>query len=472
MEIKKLVNDEKYIIVPDTNVLLNLYRYSPDFSEFGLQCLTEVVESLYLPATVRLEFGKHCKAAFAAMEKKIENIGQGTEKQVKSARAKILSSCEQLIRLQFEGVDDLHRELAALLDALEVATKVFFEERKGLQLSSHYWNGSDKVMELVQKIEQNDHVLPSPSQEEIFKWCEEGQDRYKKEIPPGFKDAKNKDGVRKYGDLIIWKELLKFAREQKKDIIFITDDVKTDWWEIQNDRRAFHAKLIAEFKKTGRSIIAFESQEFYTAISDEYGVKKTDPVELALRMTDNDYCANIRDEVFESIENDLVYHGTDYIDTQNSHIGTEGIDEFEIDSWEFESSERSCRSADKVTYLFKYHVELLGTSYDYWGRDDDTKEAILSYGTNHRFSGTITVEVEREADIFIDFEDSNFFDESRIIKSSLVETDYTDLFYEDMLDNSGTPKCGIYGNCPDCGEPLGDKNVGGGGFCINCTENH
>lgn len=47
MEIKKLVNDEKYIIVPDTNVLLNLYRYSPDFSEFGLQCLTEVVESLY-----------------------------------------------------------------------------------------------------------------------------------------------------------------------------------------------------------------------------------------------------------------------------------------------------------------------------------------------------------------------------------------------------------------------------------------
>lgn len=136
MEIKKLVNDEKYIIVPDTNVLLNLYRYSPDFSEFGLQCLTEVVESLYLPATVRLEFGKHCKAAFAAMEKKIENIGQGTEKQVKSARAKILSSCDQLKRLQFEGVDDLHRELAALLDALEVATKVFSRSEKGFN-SAH-----------------------------------------------------------------------------------------------------------------------------------------------------------------------------------------------------------------------------------------------------------------------------------------------------------------------------------------------
>ena len=464
MEIKKLVNNENYIIVPDTNVLLNLYRYSPDFSEFGLQCLTEVVESLYLPATVRLEFGKHCKAAFAAMEKKIENIGQGTEKQVKSARAKILSSCDQLKRLQFEGIDDLHRELATLLDELEVATKEFFEERKGLQLSSRYWNGSDKVMELVQKIEEYDHVLPSPSQEEVFKWCEEGQNRYKKEIPPGFKDAKNKDGVRKYGDLIIWKELLKFAREQKKDIILITDDVKADWWETQNNQRVFHSMLIDEFKKTGRNIIAFESQEFYTVVSDEYGVEKTDAIELALRMTDDDYCANIRDEVFESIEDDLAYHGTDYIDTQSAHIGTEGIDEYEIDSWKFESAERSSRAADKVIYLFKYHVELLGSSYDYWGRDDDTKEIILGNETNHIFSGTITVEVEREADIFIDFEDSNDFCDSRIVESSIKET-----FYESVYDTS---VYGEYGNCPDCGVPLDDENAGGNGFCIDCAENH
>lgn len=38
MEIKRLL-ESGYIIIPDTNVLLNLYRYSPEFSEFGLQCL-------------------------------------------------------------------------------------------------------------------------------------------------------------------------------------------------------------------------------------------------------------------------------------------------------------------------------------------------------------------------------------------------------------------------------------------------
>ena len=92
---------------------------------------------------------------------------------------------------------------------------------------------------------------------------------------------------------------------------------------------------------------------------------------------------------------DLSYNGTDYIDAENAHIGTEGINELEVVSWDFISSERIRRDDDTVKYHFKYNVILRGTSYEYWGRDDDTKEVILSYGTNHLFSGCITVEIER-----------------------------------------------------------------------------
>lgn len=248
MEIKRLLESE-YIIIPDTNVLLNLYRYSPEFSEFGLQCLQEVIDSIYLPATVRIEFGKHCRAAFSDMEKRINNAGKNTEQQVAAARNKILSSCEPLERLHFPEVNVFRSELESLLNRLAQTANEFFEERRGLELSSHYWGGSDKVVELVKGIESYNHVFPAPSQEDIFTWCEEGQERYKKEIPPGFKDAKSKDGVRKYGDLIIWKELLNFARTQSKDIVFITDDVKADWWESENEKRIFHHKLVAEFEK-------------------------------------------------------------------------------------------------------------------------------------------------------------------------------------------------------------------------------
>ena len=44
------------VIVLDTNVLLNIYRYSPEFSEFALDCLKAVAKSVILPATVRIEF--------------------------------------------------------------------------------------------------------------------------------------------------------------------------------------------------------------------------------------------------------------------------------------------------------------------------------------------------------------------------------------------------------------------------------
>ena len=56
----------------------------------------------------------------------------------------------------------------------------------------------------------------------------EGADRYKKKIPPGYKD--NKKSNNNYGDLIIWKELLQYAKENSKGIIFITGDRKEDWW--------------------------------------------------------------------------------------------------------------------------------------------------------------------------------------------------------------------------------------------------
>lgn len=466
MEIRRLL-ENGYVIIPDTNVLLNLYRYSPEFSEFGLQCLQKVITNIYLPATVRIEFGKHCRAAFSDMEKRINNAGKSTEHQVTAARNKILSSCDPLERLHFPEVDVFRSKLETLLNQLAKTANEFFEERRGLELSSHYWGGTDKVVELVKSIESYDHLFPAPTQEDIFLWCEEGQERYKNEIPPGFKDAKNKDGVRKYGDLIIWKELLNFARIESKDIIFITDDVKADWWETENEQRIFHHKLIAEFRKTGRTIIACESQDFYTAVSNDYGIEKTDAIELALNMTDSDYCTNIKDRVFESISDDLSYNGTDYIDTENAHIGTEGIDEFEIESWDYMASERICRDDDTVKYHFKYNVKLSGTSYDYWGRDDDTKEIIRSYGTRHLFSGAITVEIEREANIFIDFEDSDSFDVAKIVAGKLQETSYEENYSDPEFEQYGK-----YGNCPDCGTPLDDDNDGGNGFCVNCASNH
>src|SRR5207244_2596557 len=53
--------------------------------------------------------------------------------------------------------------------------------------------------------------------------------RYAKGIPPGYADA-TKPGDNKYGDAVLWIQLLEHARTRAAPIIFVTDDVKEDWW--------------------------------------------------------------------------------------------------------------------------------------------------------------------------------------------------------------------------------------------------
>lgn len=463
MNIKEMLENSNYIILLDTNVLLNVYRYSPDFSEFALDCLKSVSDFIYLTATVRLEYEKHHRSEFSKMVKRIKEATQETEKQIRLAKDKILGSCDRLEHLQFHSIDELKKQLSQKLESVQQTFNSFFEERASLNLTQNYWEGNDYLLQLVQEIENFDHILQSPSQKEIYSWCDEGEKRFKNGTPPGFKDAKNKDGVRKYSDLIIWMETLRFAKKYKKNVIFVTDDLKTDWWEDKDGAKVFHSKLIAEFSKTKQIIEPMMSQTFFDEVSKAYDVQQTDSIEMALQMTDEDYCNKIAEEVFDKIYSHLEYYATNYI-IDDTHIGSEGIEEFEILDHTFINAERVERYNDNVIYEFNYSVEISGTSYEYWGRDDDTKEVITSPGIDHIFEGSIKVRVEREAEPFLDFEGDNCFEDAEIIDGDLCEIEF--------YDRMDTPEPGEFGYCPDCGEPLNFDNNGGSGFCTNCAPNH
>ena len=442
------------VIVLDTNVLLNIYRYSPEFSEFALECLKAVSGGIILPATVRIEYKNHNRTCFSAMEKRFAEIGKETEKQISVAKIKILNSCANLTRLQYPDVEELKASLGENLDAVQKTLDDYFDDHASLELIQRSWEGKDYLEQLVDAMT----IMPSPEQEEIYKWCEEGEKRYKDQVPPGFMDGKNKDGVRKYSDLIIWKEILNYARNQEKDIVFVTDDVKADWW----DEAGFHAKLLAEFEKTGRRITPMKSMELLSLIATEYHIEKSDAVEIALRMTDKDYCEKIHERVFNEAVDELFYDATKYINIDTATIGTEGIDEFEIVDYELLRTERVERDNSRIVYEFTYEVTLEGTSFDYWGRDDDTGNVIRSDGRDHKFEGTVVVEVRREAEAFYDFEDDDSFETAIIISGALEET-----YASDKPEDPGE-----LGYCPQCSRPLNIENDAGNGFCVSCSQKY
>jgi hypothetical protein len=68
--------------------------------------------------------------------------------------------------------------------------------------------------------------------DEIIK---EGEGRFEKRIPPGYRDQKkdkrNEDSIRRFGDLLLWFQIIDNAAKNKKPVIFVTDNKKDDWWK-------------------------------------------------------------------------------------------------------------------------------------------------------------------------------------------------------------------------------------------------
>lgn len=465
VDIKRLI-DEKYIVICDTNVFLHIYRYSPEFSDFALRCVQAIQPSIIVPSTVRYEFLKHYRAYFSDMEKRVSRVGTDATSQITNAARKVLKTCDNLQALQYPDVIELKAKLEEKFDELLSIPEVFFENRMILDFIANPWGGKNLVYELVEQIIDNNQVMIAVTQEEIYKICEEGEKRYKADppIPPGFKDAKQKDGVRKYSDLIMWKEILRYSKVNKANIIFVTDDVKSDWWIEEDGVKKFHPVLLDEFKReTCCEIVTMTALEFLADTSACHGISKSDAVEIALRITDEEYFDRVNESVFKYIVDSLSLSGDSYIES-STHIGMNVIDELEVTEHEFVSAEQVERNQDEITYVFTFKVEADATSFDYWGRNDETKEIILAPVSFHTFEGLIRVEVTREADMYLDFEADDGFESAKIVEGHLEETDFQPLFDEGEEDLEGA-----YNTCPDCGCQINFNNDGGNGFCTSCA---
>lgn len=97
---------------------------------------------------------------------------------------------------------------------------------------------------------------------------ERGKERYARQVPPGFADLKEKEkqGERHlYGDLIWWKQAIDYARDNKRDLVIITDDKKEDWWyKVSGKIKSPRVELIREFDKEtkGKSFIMYKTHQF------------------------------------------------------------------------------------------------------------------------------------------------------------------------------------------------------------------
>ena len=107
------------------------------------------------------------------------------------------------------------------------------------------------------------------TEDEISDIKEEGKKRYESKVPPGFCDN-NKSESEKYSDLIIWKEIINYSKSNKKNIIFITDDKKEDWfYTVKGETIGPRLELSIEFEKETECSFYLYTMDQFLELSKE-----------------------------------------------------------------------------------------------------------------------------------------------------------------------------------------------------------
>ena len=208
-KIKESLESGNTIVVCDTNVYLHIYSYSPNYSEYAISCLDVIKDYLRMPSMIALEYTKHYQYCFKQMGNRIIDAKNNYIRQITKAQDSTLSVNMNLKKLGFVEIKDLNESLNQQYATMMNTVIEFFENRGGaLDLLANGWGEVDRVYEIYEYMVNNNQILSAFSQLDLYRICEEGARRYKKQLPPGYKDDNGKkNGFNKYGDLIWWKEV-------------------------------------------------------------------------------------------------------------------------------------------------------------------------------------------------------------------------------------------------------------------------
>ena len=160
--------------------------------------------------------------------------------------------------------------------AIDKSSKEIKEELEEQIKKRPDWIAKDEIRETLSELLKGRIGAPY-KQEEIKDIYEECERRYKLRIPPGYKDAEEKKGWEKYGDAILWSQIINYAKDKKSAIIFVTGEDKPDWWnpetESKNDSQPDY-DLIKEFaSKTGCSFYMYTTDRFLYWAKKQIGAK-------------------------------------------------------------------------------------------------------------------------------------------------------------------------------------------------------
>jgi hypothetical protein len=195
-----------------------VYRWSEDTRKKLLDVLRALGDRLWVPHQAALEYQRN---RVGVISQQVARYGE-----CMGALGKAKSSIQSWLepeRLHPHVDGSLRAKVMQALDELERDLKRRRDHLRGLLTQDDIRDEIDGIVggNVGPPLEGRWHDLV----------LSEGPARYQDQMPPGYMDALDKPGMRRYGDVFLWFQVLRHAKEEvRKPIVLVTDDAKEDWW--------------------------------------------------------------------------------------------------------------------------------------------------------------------------------------------------------------------------------------------------
>jgi len=236
----------------DTSMLLNIYRYSRETQNVFLTILEGLKDRIWIPHQAAIEFSKNRATVIESQLNAYDDVARMLD----GAYDALDNQLKTFLRHPSIAIADVLAPVRSGLDAAKYALAKNKENHPDLSKGDPV---GDKLFELI-----DGRVGVPFSNQNLLTIYEEGELRYQLQQPPGYMDTKTKKGNDKYGDLVLWLQVIEYAKKEHKPIILVTGENKEDWWQKEKGKTVSpRPELTNEIHdKSGVGFYLYQSAQF------------------------------------------------------------------------------------------------------------------------------------------------------------------------------------------------------------------
>jgi hypothetical protein len=244
------------LVVVDANVLLNLYRFATKARNELFAAFDGLADRIWIPHQVGLEFHKNRLDVISERGTAYDGVLDLIETHDTTIIREIGDKARQLANRVALPADDRDQ-------LLEMVNTLFLPIRKRLDKMREAHGLAnmptpDPILSRLQVIFE-ERVGAPYNENDGPRVLAEAQRRIKDKVPPGFKDASAR------GDYFVWRQTLdEVAARQVEYLVFVTSDVKEDWYlRVKGQVICARPELIEEARKeAGCSLVMMRTESF------------------------------------------------------------------------------------------------------------------------------------------------------------------------------------------------------------------